>query len=170
VKISVQRNDSGFTLIEVLISILILSVGVLGITSMQFQALAANRNALLRIEASQLTVDLVDRIEANSRSVYGPIDLGDVPTPVTDCGDGVNDCSPALMVEFDLTQWLCSINSVNAAGDTYESCDDLGISGSLPLGQASIQTIDDEYSIRVQWTEARTNRTSSVQLFMQIPL
>jgi hypothetical protein len=59
---------------------------------------------------------------------------------------------------------------VDANGVDFESCSDLEISGALPLGQASIQTIDDEYSIRVQWTEAQTNRTSSVQLFMQIPL
>ena len=163
-----KTHQSGFTMIEVLVSIMILSVGVLGMTSMQGIALASNRDALLRIEASQLTVDLIDRIEANGNTTYGPIALGEEPNSVTDCS--VNNCTPAAMEAYDVTQWLCAVNSVDASGAPYTACDELGIVGALPLGEASIKTIDDEYSIKVQWTEAKSNKINSVQLYMQIPI
>jgi type IV pilus assembly protein PilV len=162
-----MKISQGFTLIEVLISTLILSVGLLGITGMQLTALSYNRNALLRIEASQLTVDLVDRIDASTSSTYGPIAMGDEPALVTDCS--LDDCSPTELEAYDVAQWLCSISSVDAEGATYESCTNLGITGSLPSGQASIQTLDDEYAITVQWADVRTNTTTSVQLFMRVP-
>ncbi len=161
-------KNSGFTLIEVLVSILILSVGVLGMTSMQMRALASNRDALLRIEASQIATDFIDRIESNDGSTYGPIALGDEPASVTDCA--LNDCAPIAMVAYDTTQWLCSINSEDTDGSQYPACDDLGIVGTLPSGKASIATIGDEYAIKVQWSEVKTNKTSSVQLFMQVPI
>ncbi|HIG41728.1 MAG: type IV pilus modification protein PilV [bacterium] len=161
-------KNSGFTLIEVLVSVLILSVGILGMTSMQMRALASNRDAMLRIEASQLVTDFIDRIESNDGSTYGPIALGDEPPTVTDCSE--SDCSPVSMAAYDITQWLCSINSQNTDGTQYSACNDLGIVGTLPSGQASVATIDDEYAIKVQWTEVKTNKTSSVQLFMQVPI
>ena len=160
-------NNSGFSLIEVLISISILSVGVLGITGTQITALDANRNALLRTEASHLTIDLIDRIAANDSITYGPIALGETPASVTDCT--INSCSPTAMAAYDIAQWLCMINSTDTSGTPYTTCADLGINSILPAGQASISTIDDEYSIRIQWTVAKTNRTNSVQLYMQIP-
>ncbi len=163
-----KKNISqGFTLIEVLVSIVILSVGVLGITGLQLKGLDANRNALMRVEASQLISDLIDRIEVNGSTTYGPVSLGDAPMAATDCT--ISDCTPAQMATYDTSQWLCSVNSTAADGTPYSACEALNVTGSLPLGQASITLVGDEYDIKVRWSDLKSNHTRLVELFMQVP-
>ena len=163
----IEATPQGFTLIEVLVSIFILSVGVLGVTALQMKGLDANRNALLRVEASQLVSDLMDRIEVNGSTAYGPVVLGDAPVVALDCT--LNDCTPTQMATYDTTQWLCSINSVAVSGTTFPACLNLGITGALPMGQASIAVIGDEYDIQIRWSEIKSNHIRLVELFMQVP-
>ena len=46
-------RDSGFSLLEVMIAVLVLSVGILGMATLQLQALKSNQSALSRTEATQ---------------------------------------------------------------------------------------------------------------------
>jgi Tfp pilus assembly protein PilV len=50
-----------------------MSVGVLGATGLQLRGLDANRNAFFRIEATQLASDIVNRIQVNPSTLYGPV-------------------------------------------------------------------------------------------------
>ncbi len=163
-----KYSTQGFTLIEVLVSIIILSIGVLGITALQMRGLDGNRNALLRVQASQLASDLIARIEVNGATTYGPVSLGDVPTVPTDCT--ISNCTPTQLAQFDTTQWLCSINSIAADGTTFPACQGLSITGTLPLGQASLTLVDDEYDIKIEWSDIKSSQTRTVELFMQVPL
>ena len=158
-------RSSGFTLIEVVVSLMILSIGVLGVTAMQVRALQANRGALLRVEANQLASDLTDRIDVNSGVSYGPLALDEDPGTAVDCS--LNDCNPDQMAAFDITQWRCSINSADADGLPLTECATLGISGTLPLGKASIALDSGEYNIRVEWQSAGTDRSSSIELVVK---
>ena len=162
-----KNSSKGFTLIEVLVSIAVLSMGVLGITGLQMKGLDANRNALLRVEASQLASDLIDRISVNGATTYGPVSMGDAPADATDCGATI--CTPTQLADFDTTQWLCSVNSVDSDGTVFPACESLDITGSLPFGAASITLVDDEYDIKVRWADFKSDRTRLVELFMQIP-
>jgi type IV pilus assembly protein PilV len=164
-----MRTDytQGFTLIEVLVSILILSIGVLGVTALQMRGLDGNRNALLRVQASQLAGDLIQRIEVNGATTYGPVSLGDVPPVPTDCND--SNCTPAQIAQFDTTQWLCSINSIASDGTTFPACQGLSITGVLPLGEASLVMNGDEYEMKIEWSDIKSSQTRSVELFMQVP-
>ncbi len=164
------RLQRGFTLIEVLISILVLSVGVLGVTGLQLIALDANRDALLRSEANQLANDIVDRIEVNSNTAYGPVNLGDAPPAgAVDCV--ANACTPVQMRDYDLAVWMCSVNPFTGAGVLYNVCaNTLGVDGSrfLPNGQASLSINGSEYTVVVAWRSARASQTSSVTMVFQI--
>jgi type IV pilus assembly protein PilV len=164
-----MRSDytQGFTLIEVLVSILILSIGVLGVTALQMRGLDGNRNALLRVQASQLASDLIQRIEVNGATTYGPVSLGDVPPVPTNCND--SNCTPAQIAQFDTTQWLCSINSIASDGTTFPACQGLSITGVLPLGEASLVMNGDEYEMKIEWSDIKSSQTRSVELFMQVP-
>ncbi len=60
------KKNQGFTLIEVLISVLILGMGILGVLNLQTRALMDNQDAYLRTQAILLAYDMSDRIRANA--------------------------------------------------------------------------------------------------------
>ena len=130
---SAQR---GFSLVEVLIALVIMSVGMLGIAGLYVQSLQAGRTSMLRHNAVTLAGDVADRIRANPRAgaTYQDTDGED-----RDCVDGTEDCDETEMAEHDVFLWKAQ------AGDT------------LPSGDVTI-TFDDtvfpnEYTINVNWTE-----------------
>ena len=65
-----RSSESGFTLIEVLISLLIVTLGLLGLAGMQAVAQRAEMDSYQRAQALVLAQDMVDRLNAN-RKVAG---------------------------------------------------------------------------------------------------
>jgi type IV pilus assembly protein PilV len=105
----------GVGLIEVLVALLVLSVGLLGIVGMQITAKKANYEAVQRTSASHLAQDLIARIRANPTGDYvdGSV-LGDTALdPVNDepdpnCYAG-NSCTSGETVAMDLFQWTLAM-------------------------------------------------------------
>lgn len=62
---SQRHSQRGVTLLEVLISILVLSVGLLGYAGLQTVSMKNNTSAFQRSQATMLTYDIVDRMRAN---------------------------------------------------------------------------------------------------------
>jgi len=60
-----RRSTAGFTLIEVLVTMVVLSVGLLGLAMMQTVSLKYNHNALLRSQGTALAYEILDRMRAN---------------------------------------------------------------------------------------------------------
>jgi len=65
-KSSVRHNQSGFSLLEVLISVLVFSIGVLGIAALQLKAKQSGYEAVQRTVASSLAAELLERMRLNS--------------------------------------------------------------------------------------------------------
>ena len=61
---SQRRTTSGFTLLEVLIAIVVVAFGLLGLAGLQVFALKNNQSASMRVAATNLTTDIVDRMKA----------------------------------------------------------------------------------------------------------
>lgn len=61
----VVARHRGFTLIEVLVALVVMSVGMLGIAALYLEGLRAGRTALYRTTAVNLAADMADRIRAN---------------------------------------------------------------------------------------------------------
>ncbi len=59
-----KSDESGSTLIEVLVAVVIISIGLLSVAGMQAVALKSNNGSYLRSQASFLAYDLADRIRA----------------------------------------------------------------------------------------------------------
>ena len=87
-------NNKGFTLIEVLISIFLLSVGLLAVAAMQTTAMTGSSSSNNTTLSTQLAEEMVDRIRVNGGStpnIYGTLDtvnctgLGLVEPALTDC-------------------------------------------------------------------------------------
>ncbi len=161
----VNRNNNrqrGFSLIEVLVSVLIVAVGILGVAGLQVVSLQQNRSALLRAEALQLGNDILDRMRANPTTDYAPVGLGDSPPSAKNCV--TNSCSRTEMAEYDIAQWKCSINSNDPDDVPYDICTSFGIAGALPDGAASISKSNGVHEVMVEWADDRAGNKSSITL------
>jgi len=111
-----QQRQTGLSMIELLVAVLVLAIGVLGITALQMVSLQNNRGALFRAEAVQLAYDMMDRIRANPEgavpgAAYDGLALAAAPPGGPDCV--ANNCSQAQMVTFDQAVWKCSLGGFN---------------------------------------------------------
>jgi len=123
--------EKGVGLIEVLISLLILSVGMLGVMGLQINAKRSNLEAMQRSIALQLVEDMVGRISMNAYTVDGvdvylnlgvnklvEVDTSAINAPAKTCGVGVT-CSADELATFDLYQW-----QLDMAGESVQIGDD----------------------------------------------
>jgi type IV pilus assembly protein PilV len=138
-----MKTNTGFTLIEVLISMLILAVGLLGLAGLQATGLRNNLSAYHRSQATQLAYDIADRMRANvadaqnlATSVYIAMDPEDAATQAA-CTAIAGACSPTLMAQHDLFEWNSNITSI------------------LPSGEGSIAVAGSLFTITVNWDDNR---------------
>lgn len=83
---SSQGQVQGFALIEVLVSVVVLAIGVLGASAMQLVALRVRHESLMLTSAAQMAAGMADRMRANPGQI-GPVyltldyDAGTEPVP-----------------------------------------------------------------------------------------
>lgn len=133
-----SHKDSGFTLLEVLIALLVLSIGLLGLAALQTSGLRANQMASMRTIATQLAYDMTDRMRANPLGVTAnQYIIATNETP----GD------PAVSIaNNDLTEWRNQI-------------------ARLPGGLSSIKQLAGPpvtHEITVFWDEERKGATLDI--------
>jgi type IV pilus assembly protein PilV len=125
----------GFSLVEVLIALIIMSVGMLGIAGLYVQSMQAGRTSLFRHNAVLLAGDVADRIRANPRAGATYALAG----ADNECVDRGIDCSEAEMAEHDIFVW------------GQQAAD------SLPNGTVAVafdnSVLPPEYTITVRWDE-----------------
>lgn len=143
-----RDRSRGTSLLEVLISLLVLMVGFVAIAGLQSVALANNHSAFLRSQAVIQAHDMSDRMYANTVGVQAgaysgisgipssPPNCLTTAAPGTDALSGV-DCTPAQMAQFDGWEW----NTANAS--------------ALPGGQGTVTGPDGNgvYTITLSWLE-----------------
>lgn len=102
-----SQTQTGFTLIEVLVSIVILAIGLLGLAAMQLQSLKFTQGSQWRSQANFLAYDIVERIRANRENVgsYAIAMAADKPT------------ARASMAQDDLWSWLDQLDTSIPGGD-----------------------------------------------------
>lgn len=135
---------------EVLVSVFILSVGVLGVAGLQITAKRSNFEATQRTTATALAQDIVERMRSNAEQLGTYTNAGAGRTisgtsiPVTTC---VTDCAPALLAQYDLYELEQAANGVaeQIAGDNV---------GGLTLPTTCISGPDGGpgiYSVAIAW-------------------
>jgi type IV pilus assembly protein PilV len=155
-----HRHNRGVSFVELLVALVVMSIGVLGVASLQAISLQQNRSALFRAEATQLANDMLDRIRSNPFGSYAA-DIDDEPESTSNCYQ-VN-CNADQMAAFDISSWKCQIDSTDADDDTYDMCTTLGISSSLPDASGGV-TVGAPYSIEVRWVDDRDGNEKSIIL------
>jgi len=130
-----SRSQHGFSLVEVLIALIIMSVGMLGIASLYVQSMQAGRTSMFFHHAVTLAGDVADRIRANPGGGIAYAGLG----ANNNCVLGGVNCNAAQMAANDIFLW------------------DQQALNSLPNGDVTI-AFDDTvlpptYTITVNWDE-----------------
>lgn len=107
-----SQKQSGFTLIEVLIAVVIFSVGLLSVASLQIVARKANYEAVQRTTASHLAQAMLERMRANrpalaTYSSGGERQLGGgtIAAPANTCRNRATPCVAANLALADLWDW-----------------------------------------------------------------
>jgi type IV pilus assembly protein PilV len=132
-------KQKGFTLIEVLVALIVLSVGLLGIAAMYVETLRANRDALVRTQAIALASDLADRIRSNRLPANNYI------------GTGVNAQAIA-----DLTDWNAAVAEQLPGG-----------AGEVRF-RAGTATTPSQYMIEISWNEVGQADPTTFELRLEI--
>lgn len=117
-----KRLNTGFSLIEVLISMIVLSIGVIGTVGMQVTALRTIQQSAFQTRASQIAADMADAIRASMLKAGGNGEAISFPQldykasneveptpPASLCY--VKVCDPQAYVDFEIYEWKKRIHS-----------------------------------------------------------
>ena len=129
-----MQTSAGFSLVEVLISIVILSIGLLGMAGLTAASMNGTNTAYYRSQATVLADDILDRMRANPAAARGEqYDIGAGP---------VYTAAAGTMARFDCEEWVNTVAQ------------------NLPGGVGIVDVFNDVATIRIQWdggaTEFRT--------------
>jgi len=129
-----KHAQTGFSLIEAMVSLIVVSVGMIGIASLYGQGLSAGRTALYRTQAVNLAADMADRIRDNR---LGAADYNGMAINNSCDPPGGVKCTPQQMAQHDLFVWTNLVAQLpNGAGTV-----------------AYIATDPPTYTIQVGWQE-----------------
>ena len=101
----------GFSLIEVLVALLVLSIGLLGLAALQTTSLQYNTGSYHRTQATFLAYDIIDRMRANGDAIANADGTGyDQPVSTnvassTNCNTPTANCTSAQLALYDVSNW-----------------------------------------------------------------
>jgi type IV pilus assembly protein PilV len=120
-QVSNIRKCTGATLVEVLVTLFVTSVGLLGVTGLEIVAKSTGHEAIQRTTAAMLAHEYIERMRANPQQLadYSGVTLGGgtLDTPATLCDEVA--CDAAQTAAFDVWQWERTLDGVaEQLGDT----------------------------------------------------
>lgn len=101
------RQQRGFTLVEVMVTVFVVAVGLLAAAALQAVAKKAAVDAMQRTTASVLAQDIIERIRSNASQVAAYAAQGaalKVAPTASDCA--ATPCTAAELVSYDLARWV----------------------------------------------------------------
>ncbi|MEO5378648.1 MAG: type IV pilus modification protein PilV [Magnetococcus sp. DMHC-6] len=142
-----NQKQYGFSLLEILITLIVLSIGLLGMAGLQGASLRANHGSYLRSQATMMAGDLLDRMRANhlTASAGGyDISFGALGAAPNDCQSVGVDCTPLQTAQYDLQQWKNHLST------------------TLPAGDGAIRRDGELFIIEVQWDDTRGQEAPTI--------
>ncbi len=151
-------KQAGASLVEVLVAVVVVSVGLVGLAALQTVSMRNNQSAYLRTQATFLTYDILDRMRANSAAAQSGqyvTTLGADPNGTANCE--ATNCVSADMATFDVNQWKCQLG----AWDNDSVCSaTLSLTGQLPGGDGSITQNGNIHTVSVSWQDRDGTQTT----------
>ena len=133
-----RSTVAGFTLLEVLIALLVLSLGLLGLAALQAATVDFNHQAYLRSQATSLAYDMADRMRANREAALNGAYDAELADPAPACGGGGG--GGGSVAAGDIAAWRNALACV------------------LPAGNGSVDVDGGIVTVLVTWDESRGER------------
>lgn len=133
-----MTKNNGFTLIEVLVSTVVLSIGLLGLAGLQANNLKNNQSAYFRSQSTQLAYDIADRMRANvtaSNNYLSSHMTVAAATQQADCTTVSAACTPEKMAQNDLYEFKSALAT------------------ALPGGTATITSAGNVFTVTINWDD-----------------
>ena len=149
---SPRQSQRGFTLLEVLVALVVLSIGLIGLAGLQSASLKQNYNAYLRSQATALAYNMADRIRANSLGASSS-DYHNVTAVQTTGCDSTSGCSEATMAQHDMFQWTADLAALLPLGEGQVCVDS---TPEQPPTALNCDGTGPTHVVRVSWDDNRS--------------
>jgi type IV pilus assembly protein PilV len=143
-----QKSQSGFTLVEIMVSIVILGVGLLGLTGLQMSGLKNTQTATQTRLSTLLAYDMVERMQSNPYSVTQDSYHNVTGSSHTCSRD--SQCDADDQAELDMYEWSAELASKLPLGTGVVCIDSTPTRNDTPSTPACDGT-GDVYSIKLWW-------------------
>lgn len=155
---SPAQRQRGFTLIEILVTLFILAIGLLGLAGLLVEGMRNNQGAYLRTQASILAYDMADRMRANRDEAesgsYSGFTTDGASTDLPACATQAGGCSSSQQADLDKAEWARQIQSFGS---------DMPM---LPGGVGTIQVdgASGAFIVSIQWDEIEREGDAGEQI------
>jgi type IV pilus assembly protein PilV len=162
-QINSQHKQKGFSLIEAMVAFLILSVGMLGIASLQTVSLKSGHTAAMRTVAVMKVEEILESIRSNPAAIVdyaaGTADMG------TDNGCSQTTvaaaaCTSTQMAQDELFRWKRSL--IEALPNNAATTASVVVTPPVPPATMSLVVVSVNWSERDLDTGGAANKTYSV--------
>jgi type IV pilus assembly protein PilV len=167
-------TSSGFTLIEVLVSVVVLSFGLLGMAGMQAASLKSNREARLQSSAVVLARELAEMIRGNKLAGVLPAAtnpyLGTFSSPLAAttssyclsvgaaCAGATPLAVATAIANAQMTEWLARVDA-ELPGARVDICIDAAPFDVAGLPQWGCTAAGGVVVLKIGWTRGSTNKS-----------
>lgn len=157
---SIRSRQHGMSLIEVLISIVIIAIALFGTAALQLSAMRLGQGGVLRSHAVFLAQDIAERMDGNTAAAitgaYAVAATGTAPAIDVTCQTGA--CTQAQLAAYDISQWANTVsttlpqstwsvtNTVTGNPSTYVIVISW-IDRRTKTGDTTISAISDSYTL-----------------------
>jgi type IV pilus assembly protein PilV len=152
---NVMNKSNGFTIVEVLVALIILSVGTLGLGMMQMTSVRTTQGGYMRSQATILAYDIIDSMRANSPGTSNGnynILLADATPIAVNCYGVAADCSTAQSATSDIVRWRTML------------------ANHLPTGNGQVATADlvtrTGVTVTVSWLDPYSANVGAEQIVL----
>ena len=170
----VLSRQRGVSLIEVMMAVLIFSIGLIGLAGLMVMSTRSNHAAYLRTQVTFLANNMADRMSANPTAVWqGTYNANNYPISASTAAnnDCSSACSPAALAQADQRKWSSQLRTFLPSPSAKIACGGVTTAGYDPTSQINFRPpYGGTCKMTIQWSERgagdKNNRASNPQTFV----
>ncbi len=158
-------KNTGFSLMEILVSLIVLSVGLLGLSGLQIAAIKGTNDAHFRNEASFLLMDTSNRMRSNRQGMNDylasvtdtTISLSCASEGIANCEGADSNCSAIDLAKYDLNEMACNAQNKLPTG----AIELVKIAAPVTDCGVAVGIADAYYSLSFSWIETEQKNVAA---------